>query len=83
MGDIEAGEVVILDKKQGTISIDSFEAATPLRMQPAGLAKTIYQGDNTFTGKSQAGTPLTFKLGNSNRIFTVQHAGMTYTGVCH
>jgi hypothetical protein len=83
MGDVEAGEVVILDKKRGTVTFDAFEAATPPRMQPAGLARTVYQGKNTFSGKSQAGSNLSFTLSNNNRVFTVQHAGGTYTGVCH
>jgi hypothetical protein len=83
MGDVEAGEVVILDKKRGTVTFDAFEAATPPRMQPAGLARTVYQGKNTFSGKSQAGSTLSFTLSNNNRVFTVQHAGGTYTGVCH
>ncbi|MEG3438523.1 hypothetical protein V0288_15435 [Pannus brasiliensis CCIBt3594] len=81
--DITEGEVVVLDKEKHSILIDAFGAATPPAMQPVGLALTTYQGNNTFSGKSQAGTPLSFSLSENNRVFTLQHAGSTYTGVCH
>ncbi|MFN9674223.1 MAG: hypothetical protein ACK552_17295 [Microcystis sp.] len=48
-----------------------------------GLALTTYQGNNTFKGKSQAGTPLSFSLDNNARVFKLQHGNVNYTGVCH
>jgi hypothetical protein len=52
-------------------------------MQPVGLAVTTYQGRNTFSGKSQAGTPVSFTLENNLRTITVKHGGDSFTGVCH
>ena len=42
--DIAEGEVVVIDKKTQSITIDAFGAATPPQMQPVGLALTTYQG---------------------------------------
>ncbi len=47
------------------------------------VALTTYQGNNTFKGKSQAGTPLSFSLDNNARVFKLQHGNVNYTGVCH
>ena len=81
--DIAEGDVVIIDKEHQSITIDAFGAATPPQMQPVGLALTTYQGNNTFKGKSQAGTPLSFSLDNNDRVFKLQHGNVNYTGVCH
>ncbi|WP_230458549.1 hypothetical protein [Microcystis aeruginosa] len=81
--DIAEADVVIIDKEHQSITIDAFGAATPPQMQPVGLALTTYQGNNTFKGKSQAGTPLSFSLDNNDRVFKLQHGNVKYTGVCH
>jgi hypothetical protein len=81
--DIAEGDVVVIDKEHQSITIDAFGAATPPEMQPVGVALTTYQGNNTFKGKSQAGTPLSFSLDNNYRVFKLQHGKANYTGVCH
>ena len=81
--DIAEADVVVIDQKRQSITIDAFGAATPPQMQPVGLALTTYQGNNTFKGKSQAGTPLSFSLDNNDRVFKLQHGNVKYTGVCH
>ncbi|GCE61728.1 hypothetical protein MiAbB_03668 [Microcystis aeruginosa NIES-4285] len=81
--DIAEADVVIIDKEHQSITIDAFGTATPPQMQPVGLALTTYQGNNTFKGKSQAGTPLSFSLDNNDRVFKLQHGNVKYTGVCH
>lgn len=81
VGEITEGELVVLDNQ--SLLIDDFAAATPPEMQPVGLAITTYQGNNTFTGKTQAGTPVSFSLENNYRTLKLNHGGETYTGVCH
>lgn len=77
--DIAEADVVVIDKERQSITIDTFGAATPPQMQPVGLALTTYQGNNTFRGKSQAGTPLSFSLDNNYRVFKLQHGNANYT----
>lgn len=81
--DIAEADVVVIDKERQPTTTDTFGAATPPQMQPVGLALTTYQGNNTFKGKSQAGTPLSFSLDNNDRVFKLQHGNVNYTGVCH
>lgn len=83
VGEIVEGELVVIDKPSQSLLIDDFAAVTPPEMQPVGLAMTTYQGRNTFTGKTQAGTPVSFSLENSYRTFKLNHGGEPYTGVCH
>lgn len=83
VGEIVGGEVVVLDKTHQSLLIDDFAAVIPPEMQPVGLGITTYQGNNRFTGKTQAGTPVSFSLENNNRTFKLNHGGESYTGVCH
>ena len=81
--DIVEGEVVVIDKKSQSVYIDAFAAETAPQMQPVGSAVAIYQGKNTFVGKSKAGKTVSFTLENNNRTFKIKHGDETYTGVCH
>ncbi|MEG3438286.1 hypothetical protein V0288_14245 [Pannus brasiliensis CCIBt3594] len=83
VSDVVDGQVLVIDKKRQTIIIDDFEAATSPEMQPVGRAMTVYQGKNTFSGKTQAGTPVSFTLDNNLRTFKLTHGNESYTGVCH
>ncbi|MEG3438301.1 hypothetical protein V0288_14320 [Pannus brasiliensis CCIBt3594] len=83
VSDVVEGQVIVIDKKRQAVLIDDFEAATSPEMQPVGKAMTVYQGKNTFTGKTQAGNTVTFTLENSYRTFKIRHGNETYTGVCH
>lgn len=80
---IAEGELVVVDKIHNTITVDDIAAATPPEMQPVGLALTTYKGNNTFSGKTQAGTPVSFMLSNGYRTITIQHGDKKFTGVCH
>jgi hypothetical protein len=51
-------------------------------MQPVALAQTTFHGNNTFSGKTQTGTPVSFTLSQDFRTFTIKHGNETYTGVC-
>jgi hypothetical protein len=77
------GQVIVVDKKSERIVIDHFEGVTPPQMQPVGSAVTTYTKNNSFEGKTGAGTPLSFSLENNFRTFKLQHGGQAYTGVCH
>ena len=83
MTDVVAGELIVIDKKSQTLIIDDFDAATSPEMQPVGSAMTTYQGKDTFSGMSKAGTPVSFTLGNNYSAFTIKHGNETYMGVCH
>jgi hypothetical protein len=83
MIDVIDGEVMVVNKKQQTVTIDAFGAAMPPEMQPVGVATTTYQGDYTFTGKTQAGTPVSFTLEKNYRIFKIKHGNQSFTGSCH
>lgn len=70
-----------MQKKQPvSVTINEFMNG---EMEPAGLASTTYQGDNTFSGKSQAGSPISFTLLGNYSVVQIQHSGQTFTGVCH
>jgi hypothetical protein len=83
VSDVVEGQILVINKDDNTVTIDNFAAATPPEMQPVGLAVTTCQGRNTFSGKSQAGTPVSFTLENNLRTITVKHGGDSFTGVCH
>jgi hypothetical protein len=83
MTDIVEGEVLVVDKKQQTVTVDAFGAATPPEMQPAVTATAIYQGNYTFSGKTKAGTPISFTLEKNYRLFQVKLGNQTFTGTCH
>jgi hypothetical protein len=81
--EITEDALVVINKEIQSVTFDAFGAVTPPEMQPVGLALTTYQGNNTFKGKSQAGSPLSFTLDNNYRVIKIQHTNTTYTGVCH
>lgn len=81
--EITEDALVVIDKETQSVLFDAVGSATPPEMQPVGLALTTYQGSNTFKGKSQAGSPLSFTLDNNYRVIKIQHNNATYTGVCH
>lgn len=81
--EITEDALVVINKATQSVTFDTFGTATPPEMQPVGLALTTYQGNNTFKGKSQAGSPLSFTLDNNYQVIKIQHSNATYTGVCH
>lgn len=83
--ELAAGDVLVIDKAKRTVTIDNFAFAdqTTPEMTPMGLAMTTYAGADTFSGKSQAGTPLSFTLSNNYRTFKLKHGQDMYMGVCH
>ncbi|MFM7190023.1 MAG: hypothetical protein ACKN9E_15915 [Microcystaceae cyanobacterium] len=74
---------MVINKETQSVTFGAFGTATPPEMQPVGVALTTYQGNNTFKGKSQAGSPLSFTLDNNYRVIKIQHSNATYPGVCH
>jgi hypothetical protein len=80
---VEASELVVIDSRQNTIAIVDSVTASPPEMQPVGQAATIYQGNNTFTGKTAAGTPVSFTLSNNYKVFKITHGNQSFTGSCH
>jgi hypothetical protein len=80
---VDADEVVVIDSRQNTLAILDSVTASPPEMQPVGQAATIYQGNNTFTGKTAAGTPVSFTLNNNYKGFKIKHGNQSFTGSCH
>jgi hypothetical protein len=83
MTTVESDELVVLDSKKNTIAILDSVTGSPPEMQPVGKASTTYQGNNTFSGKTAAGTPVSFTLENNYKVFKVKHGNQTFTGSCH
>ena len=83
VSEVMEGQILVIDKKRQTLVIDDFDAATSPEMKPVGKAITTYQKNNTFSGKTQVGTPVTFTLENNLRTFKLKHGNDTLTGVCH
>ncbi len=80
---VEAEELVVVDSQQNTLTIvDSVTGSSP-EMQPVGQASTTYQGNNTFNGKTAAGTPVSFTLDNNYKVFKIKHSNQSFTGSCH
>lgn len=80
--DIAAGEVVIVDKVNQTITVDSFTATTPPELLPIGRVQVFYSGKNTFKGETKAGSNLSLILEPNYRRFSLKYINDTYTGVC-
>lgn len=80
---VDADELVVVDSRQNTIAIVDSVTASPAEMQPVGQAATIYQGNNTFTGKTAVGTPVSFTLNNNYKVFKITHGNQSFTGSCH
>jgi hypothetical protein len=80
---VDASELVVIDSQQNTIAIVDSVTASPPEMQPVGQAATIYQGNNTFTGKTAAGTPVSFTLSSNYKVFKITHGNQSFTGSCH
>ncbi|MEB3174133.1 MAG: hypothetical protein VKN60_02935 [Cyanobacteriota bacterium] len=80
---VEMDELVVLDAESETLTVIDSVTGTPPQMQPSGLASTVYQGDNTFAGKTAAGTPVSFTLSKDYRTFQVKHGNDSLKGSCH
>ncbi len=79
---VEGEELVVIDSEEDTVTIIDSVTATPPEMQPVGNASTTYQGNNTFSGKTGAGTPVSFTLANNYKVFKIKHGNEMYSGVC-
>lgn len=80
---VEGTELVVVNSEDNTLTIIDSVTGEPPEMQPVGEADLIYQGNNTFTGKTKAGTPVSFTLGNNYKTFTIKHGNQTFKGSCH
>jgi hypothetical protein len=80
---VEGDELVVLDSQQNTLTIVDSATGSPPEMQPVGQASTTYQGNNTFSGKTAAGTPVSFTLQDNYKVFKVTHGNQTFTGICN
>ncbi|MBJ7898498.1 MAG: hypothetical protein GC158_00955 [Cyanobacteria bacterium RI_101] len=80
---VEAEELVVVDSQANTLTIVDSVTGSPPEMQPVGRASTIYQGNNTFSGKTAPGTPVSFTLNNNFQVFKIKHGAEAFTGSCH
>jgi hypothetical protein len=83
MATVEAEELVVVDSQANTLAIVDSVTGSPPKMQPVGLAATTYQDNNTFSGKTGAGTPVSFTLDNNFKVFKITHGNQSFTGSCH
>lgn len=80
---IDETDMVVVNSDDNTVTIiDSVTGSAP-EMQPVGTASVTYQGNNTFSGKSEAGNPVTMTLSNNYKALTIQHDNDTFKGSCH
>lgn len=83
MSTVEAEELVVVDSQANTIAVVDSVTGSPPEMQPVGLAMTTFQGNNTFSGKTAAGTPVSFTLDNNFKVLKIKHGDQSFTGSCH
>jgi hypothetical protein len=84
-GAVGVNDVVIYDRTKNTVTIADLESVreyTPAAT-PVGSGQVTFTGNNTFTGKTSTGAPLSFTLSKDYSTLTLTHAGRTYRGVCH
>ncbi len=76
--------ILIVDKRSQTINLTNIRSTgvSVPRLKPVGSGTVTYTGDNTFTGKTKTGAPISFSLLNDNSRIQLTHAGNTYSGVC-
>jgi hypothetical protein len=80
---IDASELAVLNTEDDTLTIVDAVTGEPAEMKPVGKASTVYQGNNTFSGKTQAGTPVSFTLSSNYKTATIRHGNDTFKGSCH
>jgi hypothetical protein len=80
---VEEADLVVIDSKKNTLTIVDSVTGSPPEMQPVGKASTTYQGNNTFSGKTAAGTPVSFTLQNNYTVLKIKHGNQAFTGSCH
>lgn len=83
-GAIGVTDTVIYDRTKNTLLIADLESVreyTP-EATPVGAGNVTYAGNNTFTGKTSTGAPLSLTLSKDFSTLTLTHAGKTYRGVC-
>jgi hypothetical protein len=80
---VEGDELVVVDSQANTVAIIDSVTGSPPEMQPVGQASTIYEGNDTFVGKTAAGTPVSFTLENNYKSFKIKHGDQTFMGSCH
>jgi hypothetical protein len=80
---VDAEELVVVDSQANTLAIVDSVTGSPPEMQPVGLASTTYQGNDTFSGKTKAGTPVSFTLDKNFKVFKIKHGSQSFTGSCH
>jgi hypothetical protein len=80
---VDEQELVIVDSKKNTLTIIDSETGSPPEMQPVGQASVIYQGNNTFSGKTAAGTPVSFTLDKNYKLFKIKHGNQSFTSTCN
>lgn len=80
---VDEEELVVIDSKKNTLAIVDSVTGSPPEMQPVGQASTTYQGNNTFSGKTAAGTPVSFTLDKNYQGFKIKHGNQSFTGSCN
>jgi hypothetical protein len=80
---VEEADLVVIDSKKNTLTIVDSVTGSPPEMQPVGNASTTYQGNNTFSGKTAAGTAVSFTLQKNYKVFKIKHGNQSFTGSCH
>jgi hypothetical protein len=83
-GAIGVNDVMIYDRTKNTLVVADLETVreyTP-EATPVGSGTVTYVGNNTFTGKTSTGAPLSLTLAKDYSTVILTHAGRTSRGLC-
>lgn len=83
VGTEDEGQILVVNKRTNTVTLTTFAETTPPEMQPVALARTMYAGNNSFTGKTATGTPVTITLEGDFSKAKIQHGDQTFNARCH
>ncbi len=83
-GAVGVNDVLIYDRTKNSLVVADLETVqtyTPAAT-PVGSGQVTYVGNNTFTGKTATGAPLSLTLSKDYSTLRLSHAGRNYKGVC-
>jgi hypothetical protein len=83
-GAVGVTDVLIVDRTKNTLTIADLERIREYAPEatPVGSGEVTFAGNNTFTGKTKTGAPLSLTLSKDYSTLTLTHAGKTYRGIC-
>ncbi len=82
VGTVDEAQILVVNKRTNTVTLTTLAEVTPPEMQPVAVARTMFVGKNTFTGKTGTGTPVTITLEGDLSKARIQHGNQTFNAKC-